>query len=193
MRAGGSFYVYALKDPRSNPARPFYIGKGTGVRAWDHLLDIDNTRKGIRIQSILDDGQKPIVFKLVEGLTENEALVIESELISAFGTEAKDGLLTNTVIPTGVKGASKRSELIVPSGAVEKAQIAVSLLKDSIFELALANEEGITNSDAVHALGLHSDYAGGSKDYLSWSILGLLMRDGKLKRVEKKKHKAQVR
>ena len=31
-------------------------------------------------------------------------------------------------------------------------------------------------------LGLHSDYAGGNKDFLSWSLLGLLMKEGKLKR-----------
>ncbi len=193
MRAQGSYYMYALKDPRSSPAQPFYIGKGTGVRAWEHELTLDQTRKGQRIQEILRASKKPVITKLLIGLTENEALLIESELISAFGIEAKGGLLTNSVVPAGTKSISARAGLIVPSGAVEKAQIAVSLLKESIFELALANEEGITNSDIVHALGLHSDYLGGSKDYLSWSILGLLMREGKLKRVEKKRHKAQVR
>jgi hypothetical protein len=28
------FYIYALKDPLISPAMPFYIGKGTGNRAW---------------------------------------------------------------------------------------------------------------------------------------------------------------
>jgi uncharacterized protein len=193
MREEGSYYVYALKDPRSSPAQPFYIGKGTGVRAWEHELTPDKTRKGRRIQEILEAGKKPVTTKLVKGLTENEALLIESELISAFGVETKGGLLTNSVVPVGLEIISARAGLIVPAGAVERAQIAVSLLKESIFELALANEQGVTNSDIVHSLGLHSDYLGGSKDYLSWSILGLLMREGKLKRVEKKRHKAQVR
>ena len=193
MRAEIGYYVYALKDPRSNPAQPFYIGKGTGVRAWEHEINCDTTRKGKRIQEILEAKQRPIVTKLVEGLTENEALLIESELIAAFGTESRGGLLANSVTPLTPKRSAEKRNLVIPSGAVEKAQIGVTLLKESVLELAIANEGGITNSDVVHTLGLHSEYSGGSKDYLSWSILGLLMREGKLKRVEKKRHKAQVR
>ncbi len=30
MSEAKSYYVYALKDPRSSPAQAFYIGKGTG-------------------------------------------------------------------------------------------------------------------------------------------------------------------
>lgn len=48
----GAYYVYALKDPQTSPARPFYIGKGVGTRAWDHLINIDNTPKGQRIAAI---------------------------------------------------------------------------------------------------------------------------------------------
>ena len=43
------YYVYALKDPSSSPAKPFYIGKGTGSRAYAHLITPDRTRKYIRI------------------------------------------------------------------------------------------------------------------------------------------------
>jgi hypothetical protein len=76
---------------------------------------------------------------------------------------------------------------------VEKAQIGVELLKSAILELARANSDGILNSDAAKALGLQSDYLGGSKDYLSWSVLGILMREGKMKRVEPKKHIATTK
>ncbi len=58
-------------------------------------------------------------------------------------------------------------------------------------ELAKANPDGIKNSDAAKYLGLQSDYGGGSKDYLSYSILGVLMKEGRMERNEKKKYIAK--
>ncbi len=177
----GAYYVYALKDPTRNPAIAFYIGKGTGTRAWDHLVRVDDSAKGARIREIQESGHNVIVAMLAESLTEGQAIKLEAELVSAFGTEATGGLLTNAVIPSGMALGTRRG-LIVPSGVREKAIIGLNLLKDAIVELAKANKEGISNADAAKALGLQSDYGGGSKDYLSFSLLGLLMREGKLRR-----------
>jgi hypothetical protein len=193
MTEARSYYVYALKDCRTSPVKPFYIGKGTGVRAWEHELQIDSSIKGERIRLIHEAGLEVLVTKLVDQLTEMEALRIEAELIAAFGTEATGGMLTNVVVPSTNPSKRKLRNLIVPSGIVEKSQIALHMLKEAVLELAISNSEGVTNSDVSHALGLQSDYLGGSKDYLSWSLLGLLMREGRLKRVDKKRHKAQVR
>jgi hypothetical protein len=176
-----SYYVYALKDPRTSPAKPFYIGKGTGVRAYDHLVKADETRKGLRVREIIQAGYQPLVTQMADGLSELQAIKIEAELISALGTVDTGGLLTNTVIPSGNIGKPRKT-LVVPQGVAEKAQLGLALLKDAVLELAKANTKGITNSDTASALGLRSDYGGGSKDYLSYSILGLLMREGKLAR-----------
>lgn len=176
-----SYYVYALKDPRNTPAKPFYIGKGTGTRAYDHLLDPDDSRKGRRIREIVESGSQVLVTQLADGLSELQAIKIEAELISAFGTEATGGMLTNVVIPSG-NTHKVRKTLVVPAGVLEKAQLGLALIKDAVLELAKANPKGITNSDAASALRIRSDYGGGSKDYLSYSVLGLLMRDGKLTR-----------
>lgn len=187
-----SYYVYALKDPRTSPAMPFYIGKGTGTRSHDHLVRPDDSLKGIRIKEILAGGHKVLVTRLVNSLSEDQALKLEAELISAFGTVETGGLLTNAVVPSGL-GKKARPSLIVPHGAREKAQLGLALLKEAVLEFAKANSKGITNSDTASLLGLRSDYGGGSKDYLSYSVLGLLMREGKLAREgSSKRHVAQV-
>lgn len=191
--ADSSYYVYALKDPRSSPAKPFYVGKGSGVRAYDHLVRFDESRKALRIREIQAAGLKVLVSVLVEDLTEEQALKLEAELIGAFGTEATGGLLTNAVVPAGL-GKKVRRSIVVPDGVREKAQIGLNLLKHAVLEFAKANVQGITNSDAASLLGLRSDYGGGSKDYLSYSIIGLLMREGKLERDGvSKRHIARVR
>ena len=187
------YYVYALKDPRLSPALPFYIGKGVGTRAYDHLVRPDDTAKGHRIQEIRDSGKNVVVTKLVEDLSETQALRLEAELVAAFGVESAGGILTNAVLPKGL-GRKSRSGLTVPSGVREKAQIGLSLLKDAVLEFAKANQAGVQNSDVASLLGLRSDYGGGSKDYLSYSVLGLLMREGKVARKNgTRRHFANVR
>jgi len=151
-----SYYVYALKDPRTSPAKPFYIGKGTGTRAWDHTTRDDNTRKGRRVASIQNGGHEVITTVLVADLSEIQAMKLEAELISAFGTEETGGLLTNAVVPTGVLSKAKK-EIVIPSGVQERAQLGLSMLKESVLELAKSNPKGVTNSDVTKSLGLQSD------------------------------------
>lgn len=192
MSGDTSYYVYALKDPRNSPAKPFYIGKGTGTRSHDHLVKPDSTRKGQRIAEIVDAGHKVLVSRLVDSLTEHQAIRVEAELIAAFGTLDTGGLLTNAVLPSGLSSKS-RAAVVLPSGVREKAQVGLALLKEAVLEFAKANPGGISNSDAASLLGLRSDYGGGSKDYLSYSVLGILMREGKLERTKSsKKHIARV-
>jgi len=188
-----AYYVYALKDPRSNPARAFYVGKGVGSRAYDHLVRPDGTRKGDMIREIEQGANHVLVSKLVEGLTENQALKLETELISSMGTIETGGFLTNSVVPSGL-GSKRRAGVTVPLGVIEKAQLGLTLLKDAVLELTKANENSVTNADVAGLLGLRSDYGGGSKDYLSYSLLGLLIRDGKVKRLAaSRRHVASTR
>ena len=193
MSVDSSYYVYALKDPRQDPALPFYVGKGTGTRSYDHLVKPDSSRKGRRIQEIEASGHQVLVTRLVDSLTEIQALRLEAELVSAFGTVDSGGLLTNSVLPSGL-GAKSRTSVVIPSGVREKAQLGLSLLKEAVLEFAKANPKGVSNSEAASLLGLRSDYGGGSKDYLSYSIIGLLMREGKVERDgSSRKHVARVR
>lgn len=179
MASPNTYYVYFLKDPRAQPAKVFYVGKGTGSRATDHLKKVDGTRKGRLIQNILDSGHYPIVSKIIEDLEEVQALQIELELISSFGTIDNGGVLYNSVIPKSIK-RKVGNEVIVPIGAIEKAQLGLQLLKNSIVSLSEENPNGLTNSDCAHYLGLQSDNEGNQQDYLTYSILGLLIKEGSL-------------
>jgi len=148
----GAHYIYMLKDPRSTPAKPFYVGKGVGTRAWDHLLTPDQTQKGRLISEIKAAGQEVLVSKVCENLSEIQAIRLEAELIAALGLKDSGGLLLNSVRPTGVARGRQR-DLVIPTGVVEKAQLALSLLLDSVLELAKANPNGVTNADVCHTLG----------------------------------------
>ena len=188
--AQNPFYVYALKDPRQKPAKPFYIGKGTGNRAWEHQNEVSDSEKSGVIQEIHDAGFKVLHTVISDNLTEEQALKIEAELISAFGIRSQGGLLTNRVRPNP-ENISKKVKVNIPEGCYEKAQMGLDFIKSAIMELAKANPSGIKNSDAAKYLGLQSDYGGGSKDYLSYSVLGILMKEGRMVRNEKKKHVAK--
>ncbi|GAB3826750.1 GIY-YIG nuclease family protein [Pontibacter rugosus] len=190
--AKNPFYVYALKDPRSKPAKPFYIGKGTGNRAWEHQLNIDDSEKGQVINDILLSEHEVIHTIISDNLTEEQALKIEAELISAFGIRSQGGLLTNRIKPNP-ENISSKVKINIPEGCYERAQMGLELIKSAVVELAKANPEGIKNSDAAKYLGLQSDYGGGSKDYLSYSVLGLLMKESKIERTGRGKHKSTAK
>ena len=142
------------------------------------------------IQGIHDSGNRVLHKVIADNLTELQALKIEAELISAFGVRCNGGMLTNRVKPNR-NIISKKIRINVPDGCYEKSQMGLDLIKSAVMELAKANPSGIGNSDAAKYLGLQSDYGGGSKDYLSYSVLGLLMKEGRIERNDRKKHVAK--
>lgn len=89
------FYVYVLVDPRhegsfvcgkfTSPYRPFYIGKGKGLRFKSHSLRSSKLVKN-KINAIKIDTGKSHKVKILEtGLTELQAYRIESKLIKSVG------------------------------------------------------------------------------------------------------------
>lgn len=63
-----------------------------------------------------------------------------------------------------------------------RAHQGLSLLKDAIVDLVASSPDGLTNRDVAQALSLHSSYGKGAKDYLTWSILGELVKEGRVTR-----------
>lgn len=176
-----NYYVYALKDPRQKPAKIFYVGKGTGSRSIEHINKPDITRKGKYIKEILNDGFNIIITKLVDHLTEEDALRIEMELISCLGSIDNNGILYNSITPRSISSKLKPNNISLPDDTIMKAQLGLKLIKEAIVAFINENPQGITNSNCAHYLGLQSNNEGRQQDYLTYSILGLLIADGEIK------------
>jgi group I intron endonuclease len=114
------YYVYAYLDP-TKPIKgfydgldlsflfePFYIGKGKEDRYVKHLQDYKLKNKNYlsnKINKLRSKSLEPIIVKLFENLTENDAFELEVNLINKIGKKIeKRGPLVNIV--NGGEGVS---------------------------------------------------------------------------------------
>lgn len=63
----------------------------------------------------------------------------------------------------------------------EQAAAGVGYLKAAILDYLASHREGARHSDIVQDLGLQSHYEGANRNYLSWSVLGLLIAEGRVR------------
>lgn len=63
----------------------------------------------------------------------------------------------------------------------KQAEDALHSLKVAILNFLAACPAGATNLEITQALNLYSDFEGKQKNYLSWSVLGLLLGEGKIR------------
>lgn len=97
------YYVYQLLDPNSN--QPFYIGKGSGNRAWTHNEFKDrnkNPYKDRYIKKLHRQGKEPIVDIVKYFSDEATAYEYEEQLTESIGLDK----LTN--ISLGARPPSKK-------------------------------------------------------------------------------------
>lgn len=83
---------------------PFYIGKGTGNRAYD--LNRNETHRKVR-QRLTEFNHVAQVRIIKDGLTELEALCLEAKLIDIFGLMGKGGRLVN--LDEGIKAKERQA------------------------------------------------------------------------------------
>lgn len=106
------FYVYVLKDPRCSTV--FYVGKGSGKRAWSHVHEVasgkaTNQAKAAKITAILEAGQSPVVEKVAEYECEADAYEHERDLIAS--TEGLTNILAGHGWSLTKEEAARRAKL----------------------------------------------------------------------------------
>jgi hypothetical protein len=72
--------------------------------------------------------------------------------------------------------------------AKDSGHQGLALLKAAILECLKRHPDGLGNADIADMLDMHSDYLGGQKDYLTWSVLGLLLNEKKVLRKGRRYH-----
>jgi hypothetical protein len=86
------FYVYLYVDPRTG--KPFYVGKGQGLRALSHLSASAESRKVATLTKLREAGLEPRIDILAHALKDEEtAFRIEAAVIDLLGLDD----LTNEV------------------------------------------------------------------------------------------------
>ena len=80
------YYVYCLVDPRDK--KIFYIGKGVGNRVFNHAADALNEElESLKLDTIREihrEGLDVSYFIIRHGMTNDEAILVESVLIDMF-------------------------------------------------------------------------------------------------------------
>jgi hypothetical protein len=85
VREALAYYVYRLVDPRTGDT--FYVGKGTGDRAFHHAKMAVDSEESLRfdlIRRIREAGMEPIIIIHRHGLDEDSAYEVEAALIDVY-------------------------------------------------------------------------------------------------------------
>lgn len=62
----------------------------------------------------------------------------------------------------------------------ELAQTGLKQIQDSVLNLLRRRPEGLKNAQIAEELDLRSDFRGRQRDYLTYSVLGGLLRQGRV-------------
>jgi hypothetical protein len=70
---------------------------------------------------------------------------------------------------------------------LEQAQAGLKEIEEAIVALLKRRPDGLRNADIAEALSLRSDFLGRQKDYLTYSVLGGLIHQGRVARNQETK------
>lgn len=155
---------------------PFYVGKGKGNRAFDHLKDQGDRRKAKKIRSLLKAHKEPLIEIIAHGLKEETAKIVESAIIDVIGIEN----LTNEVrgYESGTYGREKAEKL-------EMRYVSECLEKEDITENVIMFRINNTYQEDMTPLELYEmtrgfwkvNFARAKKAELAFAVYGGFVRE----------------
>ncbi|MFH1121904.1 MAG: hypothetical protein V1775_18950 [Bacteroidota bacterium] len=74
----------------------------------------------------------------------------------------------------------EKVELLISPEAINNSKTGLMLLKKAIEEVIELNPDGVKNTELARHLGLETDFNGNQRNYLTYSLLGLLMKEHKI-------------
>lgn len=162
------FYVYTLSDPLTN--KVFYVGKGTGNRVFAHAHEAiespSEADKIGKIREILARGQAVRYEIARHGMTEAEALEVESALIDFIGLAD----LTNQIAGRHMdaRGRMTVAEIIsaYQTKSIKIVEPVLLIIVNRLFERNLSAERlyeitrgnwvlGVRRNKAVYAFAVY--------------------------------------
>ena len=133
-------YVYELIDPRNH--KVFYVGKGTGDRAYLHQKFQDgnkNPHKDRKIKKILASGKEIVVNIVKKNLNEERAYSLESKIIKKIGIDNLTNICEDRIPPSkkgwhpSAKTLAKRSAKLkgIPRTDIWRERLSESKLGEN--------------------------------------------------------------
>lgn len=151
------YYVYLYIDPASDEI--FYVGKGTGNRAFSHLEDDSESDKCERIRSIRSTGREPRIELLAHGLAENAAYQLETAAIDLLDKKR----LTNAVSGwrSGIYGRMSIEQIQALYGAdeVEIEDPCILIRINELFRYGMTPIELYDTTRGVWRIGANREKA----------------------------------
>ncbi len=150
------YYVYALFDPK-NPHIPFYIGKGKRNRIFSHMKGAVILQSDEEVDQKTDLIQKILSRKLKDnrvghviirhGLTENEALLLESSLIDLINYIRPDSLKNIISGHGSYLGFNTAEDIVITLGAQNmNTEEPVMIIKIERLWVQLLEKHGLSTS-----------------------------------------------